>query len=218
MKLKCLFLDHDDTVFDSTQFIHYPSFCETLRTLRPDLPLISFEAFTDHCHRLGFQDLCDNHYAFTPEEMAIEYRIWKSYTQNAIPLPYPGWEKIFTHFRGLGGRIVVISHSESSEIRRDYHHHFGFEPDLIYGWELGASQRKPQIFPIQDSLKRLALEAEECLMVDDMSLGYTMALNAQVPFAWASWSQAVNITEKNSSIPVFTKVDELYQYILEKTI
>lgn len=220
MKLKCLFLDHDDTVFDSTQSIHYPAFCRTLETLRSNLPIITYQDFTHHCHHLGFQDLCVNRYGFSDEEMKVEYQIWKSFTQTKMPLPYPGWLRIFEYFRKLGGHIVVISHSESQEIRRDYLHHFGFEPDLIYGWDMGEAYRKPEIYPLLDGLKQLSLKPEECLMVDDMSLGQKMAQKGQVPFAWAAWSydeDQLNAHQKSPSERLFKNLDELYDYIVEAT-
>ena len=36
-KYKCLVLDHDDTVVNSTASIHYPSFIEYLEDFRPHL-------------------------------------------------------------------------------------------------------------------------------------------------------------------------------------
>ena len=35
MRYKCLVLDHDDTVVNSTATIHYPCFCEFLKEVRP---------------------------------------------------------------------------------------------------------------------------------------------------------------------------------------
>ena len=37
MKYKCLVLDHDDTVVDSTAEIHFPAFVEYLKIARPGL-------------------------------------------------------------------------------------------------------------------------------------------------------------------------------------
>ena len=37
LKYKCLVLDHDDTVVDSSASIHYPSFVEYLKIARPHL-------------------------------------------------------------------------------------------------------------------------------------------------------------------------------------
>ena len=37
MKYKCLVLDHDDTVVDSTATIHFPSFVKYLEDYRPEI-------------------------------------------------------------------------------------------------------------------------------------------------------------------------------------
>ena len=54
MKYKCLVLDHDDTVVDSTAEIHFPSFIEYLKLTRPHLAdkydLSSY--FVKNFHRL----------------------------------------------------------------------------------------------------------------------------------------------------------------------
>ena len=41
MRYKCLVLDHDDTVVDSTASIHYPAFLEALKILRPGVQQIT---------------------------------------------------------------------------------------------------------------------------------------------------------------------------------
>ena len=46
MKYKCLVLDHDDTVVNSSYTIHYPSFIEYLKDYRPHLVSnYTFESF-----------------------------------------------------------------------------------------------------------------------------------------------------------------------------
>ena len=46
MKYKCLILDHDDTIVNSSATIHYPSFVEYLRDYRPELAdNYTFESF-----------------------------------------------------------------------------------------------------------------------------------------------------------------------------
>lgn len=216
MKFKALFLDHDDTIVDSTQTIHYPAFLETLRTLRPTEPLIQYGDFVQHCHSFGFQDLCENRYSLTPEEMNIEYAIWKRYTRTIQPLAYDGIKDLLECFKSQGGYIIVVSHSESQEIKRDYQSQFGFEPDAIFGWDLGKEYRKPHPYPIIESLKRFNLNTHECLMLDDMSLGQTMAHIAKIQFAWAAWSHTKNeltIHKKSSTDLIFTSIAELKDYL-----
>jgi phosphoglycolate phosphatase len=47
LKYKCLILDHDDTSVKSTPDIHYPSFVQALKELRPNEKPITFEEFVD---------------------------------------------------------------------------------------------------------------------------------------------------------------------------
>jgi phosphoglycolate phosphatase/pyrophosphatase PpaX len=57
MKYKCLILDHDDTAVKSTPDIHYPSFVEALKSLRPEKD-ISLADFVTYCFNPGFSKLC----------------------------------------------------------------------------------------------------------------------------------------------------------------
>lgn len=212
IRYSCLLLDHDDTVFDSTRHIHYPAFLETLRQLRPQDPPLPYATFLHWCHALGFQKIIDEVYHFDEDELNIEYSIWKQYTQNHIPEPFDGMKALLSRFRAEGGKIVVVSHSESSEIKRDYRTHFGFEPDLVFGWELGIQHRKPHPYPVNTALKTLQLTPKDCLMVDDMRMGLDMVSPFGIDFALACWShnepEIVN-DMKNASTYVLESVEAL---------
>lgn len=188
MKYKCLVLDHDDTVVNSSQSIHYPAFLDTLRTLRPNTEALSFEDFNHHCFVYGFYHLCKERYSFTNEEMEIEYRIWKSHTQAKQADPFEGFREILHKFKMNGGKIVVVSYSESTEIKRDYLDHFGFEPDLIFAHDHGKDKLKPNPYPILETIKIFEIDTKEILVIDDMPVGYEMAENANVEFIWAQWA------------------------------
>jgi beta-phosphoglucomutase-like phosphatase (HAD superfamily) len=188
LNYKCLILDHDDTIFDSTRTVHYPAFIETLTTLRPDQKDLPFNDFITMCHTLGFEKICDDVYHFDADELKTEYAIWKNYTGKTIPDPFKGIGSILKDFVAQGGKIAVVSHSESAEIKRDYLTHFGFEPDLIFGWELGSSLRKPNPYPLNQTLSILNLQPQDCLVVDDMRLGKEMAQALDVDFACAAWA------------------------------
>ena len=185
---KCLILDHDDTIFDSTRTVHYPAFIETLTTLRPSQNDLSFNDFIEMCHTLGFEKICDDVYHFDADELKTEYAIWKNYTGKTIPDPFKGIGSVLKDYVDQGGKIAVVSHSESTEIKRDYRTHFGFEPDLVFGWELGSSLRKPNPYPLIETLKILDLKPNEVLVVDDMRLGKEMAQTLNVDFACAAWA------------------------------
>jgi phosphoglycolate phosphatase-like HAD superfamily hydrolase len=191
LRYKCILLDHDDTIVESTKEIHYPSFLETLRTLRPEEEAISLHDFVSLCYHPGFLGLCDK-YGFDKEEMVEEYTIWKKYTRGHIPAAYPGIKEILLRFREEGGLIVVISHSESTEILRDYRQNFGFDPDLVYGWELGEDKRKPYTYPLDDAMLKLNLKNTDCIMIDDLKLGMTMVRQRNIPFIAAGWSHFID--------------------------
>ena len=44
MRYKCLVLDHDDTLVNSTATIHFPCFCEFLKEVRPHAKAYTLEA------------------------------------------------------------------------------------------------------------------------------------------------------------------------------
>lgn len=214
---KCLILDHDDTIVDSTKTIHYPAFLETLATLRPSQQDLSFSDFITMCHTLGFEKICDEVYHFDADEMKTEYTIWKDHVQRQTPLPFEGITEILQAYVNQGGLIAVVSHSESTEIKRDYLTHFGFEPHLVYGWELGPQQRKPNPYPLLQILDKLSLRPQECLVLDDMRLGKEMAQALKVDFAYAGWanqSQIIRNDMKDSSF-ILEKVDDLKKLIFK---
>jgi hypothetical protein len=91
LRYKCILLDHDDTIVESTKEIHYPSFLETLRTLRPEEEAISLHDFVSLCYHPGFLGLCDK-YGFDKEEMVEEYTIW-NIRAGISPRPIPGSKK-----------------------------------------------------------------------------------------------------------------------------
>jgi len=212
---KCLILDHDDTIFDSTRHVHYPAFLETLRTLRPTQTDLSFTDFIEMCHTLGFERICDDVYHFDADELKIEYAIWKNYTGKTIPEPFAGIGAILKEFVSQGGKIVVVSHSESAEIKRDYRTHFGFEPDLVFGWELGSELRKPNPYPLEETLKQLNLKPEDCLVLDDMRLGKEMAEALGVDFACAAWAHDSPVirADMSDSAIVLETIGELRKLI-----
>ena len=69
LRYRCLVLDHDDTVVDSTATIHHPCFQAFLDEVRPgariDLETYLLENFTG-----SFPALCRGRYGLTEAEMA----------------------------------------------------------------------------------------------------------------------------------------------------
>lgn len=184
---RCLVLDHDDTVVRSEETVNYPSFLEALKVLRPGRT-ITREEFTRWCFSPGFSALCSDYIGLTPEEIDVQYDMWRSYVATHIPPPYDGLRPILTRWKQEGGLLCVSSHSARENILRDYRLHFGLEPDQIFDWDLGEDRRKPSPYALQEIMRLYDLRPDELLMVDDLKPGYDMAHACGVPFACAGWS------------------------------
>lgn len=191
LKYRCLVLDHDDTVVKSTPDIHYPSFIEALKILRPNMSSLSLEEFISYCFSPGFSELCRDIMKFSKDEQEIQYKMWKGYTKEKSPDFYPGFPELIIEYKKLGGLLCVVSHSESEQILRDYRLHCDLSPDLIFGWELEEHQRKPNPYPIIEIMKRYNLNTNEILVIDDLKPGLDMARSCNVEFAAAGWSHLI---------------------------
>ena len=188
MRYRCLILDHDDTVVKSTPEIHYPSFVDSLKELRPDMTPLSLEEFVSYCFNPGFGELCRDIMKFSAEEQNYQYEMWKNSAINKIPDFYPGFPELIKEYKEAGGLITVVSHSEKELIARDYRLKCGLEPDIIFGWEQEEHKRKPSPYPVMEIMKRLELKNDELLMIDDLKPGLDMARSCNIAFAAAGWS------------------------------
>lgn len=187
LNYRCLVLDHDDTVVRSEETVNYPSFLKALKVLRPGRT-ITREEFTRWCFSPGFSALCSDYIGLTPEEIDVQYDMWRSYVATHIPPPYDGLRPILTRWKQEGGLLCVSSHSARENILRDYRLHFDLEPDQIFDWDLGEDRRKPSPYALQEIMRLYDLRPDELLMVDDLKPGYDMAHACGVPFACAGWS------------------------------
>ena len=192
MKYKCLVLDHDDTIVDSSASIHYPSFVEYLKIARPHLAdKYTVEEYLEKNFHPGILELFTDEIGLSEEELQEEEAFWREYVKNHIPNAYPGIKEIIEDFRMNGGIIVVDSHSLTENIIRDFKANGLPEPDFIYGWDIPKEMRKPAPGTLFDLMKKYDLKPEEILMVDDLKPGYDMARAAGVDFAAAGWSHNV---------------------------
>ena len=190
MKYKCLILDHDDTIVNSTATIHYPAFQEYMKLHHPDIHFTAEEYFAlnfDPGVIALFRDIC----GMSEEEMKQEEEFWFSYVKTRIPLAYDGLREILWKQKNEGGLICVISHSYTEYILRDYSCNSLPEPDLIFGWDMPKELRKPHPYSIYEIEKRFRLSPEDILVIDDLKPGYDMAKAAGVPFAAAGWAYNV---------------------------
>ena len=186
LKYPCLVLDHDDTVVQTLKTLSHPFWCLELEQFRPGTTM-SLQDFVLECYRWGFADMCRKIFHFSDEELALEHQQWTAYIREHTPDPFPGMERIIHRQKELGGRIFVVSHSNSETISRDYAVHFGIQPDAIYGWERPANERKPNPWPLQDIMAKYGYKPEEILVVDDMQLACQMAEPLGVKVAFAGW-------------------------------
>ncbi len=191
LKYKCLILDHDDTAVKSTPDIHYPSFVQALKEVRPNDKPITFEEFVGYCFNPGFSSLCKDIIQFADTEQQHQQKVWKKYTESTVPDFYELFPETIQEFKAQGGIVTVVSHSERSRIERDYSVHCGFLPDAILGWELEDHQRKPHPYPIKQILTRFDLQESDALVLDDLKPGMEMAKSCNIDFAAAGWSHSI---------------------------
>ncbi len=191
-KYKCLVLDHDDTVVDSSASIHYPSFVEYLKIARPHLAdKYTLEEYFEKNFHPGILELFTIEIGLNDEELKEEEAFWREYVKNHIPHAYPGMKELIAEFKAAGGIVVVDSHSLTENIIRDYKANDLPEPDHIYGWDIPKEMRKPAPGTLIDLMERFSLRPDEILVVDDLKPGYDMAKAAGVDIAAAAWAHNV---------------------------
>ena len=217
LKYRCLVLDHDDTVTDSTRLIHHPAFLAYLQEVRPGVTVSLEEYFRLNFHP-GFLEYCEQVLHLTPAELDREMAVWTSYVATHIPKVFPGIREILTEQLRRGGAFAVVSHSLRENILRDYRANGLPEPSMVFGWELPREQRKPSPYALDRIMACMDLAPEELLMVDDLKPGYDMAAQRGVPFAAAGWAYDVPeiraFLQENCPL-YFDAPDALYRYLFE---
>ena len=215
LKYPCLVLDHDDTTVNSTATVHYPCFVEYMEKYFPNVHL-SLEEYFRYNFDPGVVELFTKSCGMTWEQMLDEEAYWKEYVKHHVPKAYPGIREILLEQRRRGGKICVVSHSFTENILRDYRENDLPEPDLVFGWESPAEQRKPAVYPLEQTMKTFGMKPEELLVVDDLKPGYDMAKAAGVPFAAAGWAndipQIESFMRKNCGL-YFKTVEELRAHL-----
>ncbi len=192
MKYKCLVLDHDDTVVDSSASIHYPSFVEYLKIARPHLAdKYTLEEYFEKNFHPGILELFTDEIGLSDEELKEEEAFWREYVKSHIPNAYPGMGDIIREFKARGGTVVVDSHSLTENIIRDYKANGLPKPDVIYGWDIPKFMRKPAPGTLFDLMDKYSLRPEDIIVVDDLKPGYDMAKAAGVDIAAAGWAHNV---------------------------
>jgi len=195
LKYKCLVLDHDDTVVDSTTVIHYPAFVEAMKILRPSNKILSLNEFYLMNFNPGFLTYLINELKMTESEIQQELNIWRDFTNRLTPEFYPLMPEFLNDYHKAGGIICVVSHSEIENIKRDYasNKSITIEPSAIYGWHIDPEMRKPSSYPLIDIINKFNLNFQDLLVVDDLKHGIDMANKVGVHTAGAGWAHNIDI-------------------------
>ncbi|MBR6029021.1 MAG: HAD family hydrolase [Clostridia bacterium] len=217
MRYRCLILDHDDTVANSTAAIHYPAFLAALDELRPQAERPTLEGYFRLNFDPGFMPYISEVLHFTEAEERREYDIWQTFVKARVPEIYLGMAHLIRRHKAAGGLICVISHSVDVNIRRDYLANGLPEPDLVFGWERPREQRKPSPWGVEETLRRFSLDPGEILVVDDLRPGREMAFAAGVAFAAALWAHQIpEIHEEMRQYLHFTEPEALEAYLFNE--
>lgn len=218
MRYKCLILDHDDTAVDSTASIHYPAHLEIMQELRPGYTPVSLDDWFRKNYSPGIFEYYTRELGFSPGELKTEHALWRQYTQTRMPKFYDGFIDLLDQYRSVGGRITVVSHSECDIIARHYQHHADkLQPELIFGWDLDETKRKPHPYPVQAILSQLNIKPEEALIVDDLKPGAQMGKAAGVEVAAAGWGHSIPEIRKDMADSCdfyFSTIDEFADFLL----
>jgi len=220
IRYRCLILDHDDTAVDGTRRVHHPAHRRALEVLRPGREPADLETWFEKNFDPGIMSYLVDELGFTPDEMEVEHRIWREFTGRETPEFYPGILEALAEYQCQGGRLVVVSHSEADVISAHYaaaSNGHPVAPDLVFGWELGPERRKPHPYPVYETLRRLALEPRDVLVVDDLKPGVDMARAAGVDAAAACWSHdipAIRSFMEANCVACFATVAEFSDFIL----
>ncbi len=215
MKYKCIILDHDDTVVDSTRTIHQPCLNAFFKKYYPDKSC-SLENYVEKTFEPGFVKMCEEEFGIDEEGMQLELEFWKDYVEKNIPKSFDGIKELLADYKKEGGIVAVVSHSYKDTILRDYFENNLPSPDAIYGWERPDSEKKPHPYPVFDIIKRFSLKKEDVLVVDDLKTGYDMAVAAGVDFAAAGWAndnQTIQAFMQKNSTYYFKSVDAFSRFI-----
>jgi phosphoglycolate phosphatase/pyrophosphatase PpaX len=191
-----------------------------METLRPGEPVIGLETWFEKNFDPGIVGFLVDELGLTPEELALEHQIWREYTSREVPHFYPGFLDALAEYRARGGRIVVVSHSEAHVIMSHYNgaaNGHRVIPELVFGWDMAPDKRKPNPYPVQETLRQLGLEPRDVLVVDDLKPGIDRALSAGVDAAAAGWSHhipAIREFMKRTCVAYFETVAEFAEFIL----
>lgn len=218
MRYRCLVVDHDDTVVNSTATVHFPCFLEYLEKHFPAAYAHGYtlEEYLIKNFDPGVTALFRDEIGMNEQEMLDEQNYWNNYVQTHIPVAFDGMRELLCAQKEQGGLICVDSHSMTWNILRDYRVNNLPEPDFVFGWDVPPEQRKPSPYSIELIMEKFNLRRDEILLVDDLKPGYDMARSAGIDFAAAGWSYNVEPIEsfmRKHSDFYFKTIAELREFL-----
>lgn len=215
-RYKCLILDHDDTVVNSTPMVHYPAFMAALSAIRPDVKY-TLEEFVKLNFEHGFFGLMNDVLKFSKDEFCYQEKVWREFMEMSLPCFFPMMGDIIRKFKSQGGVICVSTHSFDEYVLRDYVANCGVRPDMIFSCDLPEQYHKPSVYAVNKTMEKYGFLPEQILVVDDMPAGLKMANETGVDFAYAGWgtylSDVLDYMCKNAKY-VLTDVYELGELVL----
>eukprot|EP00397_Hematodinium_sp_SG-2012_P040342 GEMP01044181.1.p1 GENE.GEMP01044181.1~~GEMP01044181.1.p1 ORF type:complete len:225 (+),score=35.93 GEMP01044181.1:72-746(+) len=209
LKVRCLMVDFDDTVVDSTTTIHHPAYVAGLKRLRPDLEPLSLEGWFKMNHAPGVSAYLESIY--NEEQQKVEFKMWTDVlAKSAIPEFYPEIVKILQEFKASGGFLAIVSHNQVDYIERAFNEEGkGVVPDCIFGWHADKEKRKPALWPAQEIMRLAKVGPEDCLMLDDLTPGLKMAEGASIPYCVAAWQHDTIVNEVDAKTPILRDISDL---------
>ena len=215
MRFRCLIVDHDDTVVNSTATVHFPCFVEYVEQYHPEYRCTLEHYFLKNFDP-GVVPFFRDEVGMSAEEMLREQAYWNEYVQAHVPRAYPGIAEVLWRQKRAGGLLCVISHSYRDNILRDYRENGLPEPDEVFGWECPAERRKPDPWAVEQIATKYRLKSDQILVLDDLKPGLDMARAAGVPFAAAGWANDIPKIESymraNCDL-YFKTVTELFNWL-----
>lgn len=193
LKKKCIILDHDDTLINSQETIHYPIFLETLDLLRPNVVYPSFLEFVTLSNQYGFEGYIKSVYQFNDDEVTQEVAMWRQKVKLRQAQAFEEVAIVIQEFVQSNGILVVYSYSDSDMILKDYQRIFDFEPHEIIGFDNPKHLQKPNRLPILQIMAKYNLSAHDCLLIDDMPLLIETAKRLNVDMIGANWAKGSQV-------------------------
>ena len=189
-----------------------------MEVLRPGVPPVDIDTRYRKNFDPGIMHFLVDELGLSDAELLVEHRIWREFTTREMPVFYPGFLEALTAFKARGGKLAVVSHSESDVILGHYRAAGAPEPDLVFGWDFVAEKRKPSPYPVLEILRELELESRDVLVVDDLKPGIVMAQSAGVDAVGVGWAHDIpEIREfmERTCVAYLPTVDAFARFILD---